>query len=94
MTLVMAPPGVIAPDPVLIICVPFSAQALNEVTDVHALARPTYRCSAAAARSKEDASVEETEPVVHHHGRDGGGDPRDEARPSAATACWAALPID
>jgi hypothetical protein len=32
-----------------------------------------------------------TEPVVVHHGREGGGGGHDEVRPSAATACWAAL---
>ena len=31
-----------------------------------------------------------SEPVVLHHGRDGGGADRNEARPSASTACWAA----
>ena len=31
-----------------------------------------------------------SEPVVHHHGREGDRDSRDEARPSASTACWAA----
>jgi len=30
-------------------------------------------------------------PVVHHHGREGGGAGGDEVRPSASTACWAAL---
>ena len=30
-----------------------------------------------------------SEPVVLHHGREGGGDGHDEARPSASTACWA-----
>jgi hypothetical protein len=35
--------------------------------------------------------VATNEPVVLHHGREGGGDGHDEARPSASTACWAAL---
>ena len=29
--------------------------------------------------------------MVLHHGREGDGDGRDEVRPSASTACWAAL---
>ena len=32
-----------------------------------------------------------TEPVVFHHGREGGGGGHDEVRPSASMACWAAL---
>jgi hypothetical protein len=56
-------------------------------------ARPTYRRSAAAARSKENPSVEETEPVVHHHGREGGGAGHDELRPSASMACWTAVDV-
>jgi hypothetical protein len=32
-----------------------------------------------------------SEPVVYHHGREVGGAGSDEARPSASTACWAAL---
>jgi hypothetical protein len=35
--------------------------------------------------------VATSEPVVHHHGREGGGGGGDEARPTASTACWAAL---
>jgi hypothetical protein len=35
--------------------------------------------------------VATSEPVVLHHGREGGSAARDEARPSASTACWAAL---
>jgi hypothetical protein len=31
------------------------------------------------------------EPVVLHHGREGGGDGGGDARPSASTACWAAV---
>ena len=31
-----------------------------------------------------------TEPVVFHHGREGDDSGHDEARPTAATACWAA----
>ena len=34
--------------------------------------------------------VATSEPVVLHHGREGGGDAGDEARPTASTACWAA----
>jgi hypothetical protein len=34
--------------------------------------------------------VATSEPVVLHHGREGGGDSCEEARPSASTACWAA----
>jgi len=34
--------------------------------------------------------VATSEPVVDHHGREGGGDVSNEARPSASTACWAA----
>jgi hypothetical protein len=35
--------------------------------------------------------VATNEPVVLHHGREGGGAGHDEARPTASTACWAAL---
>jgi hypothetical protein len=35
--------------------------------------------------------VATSEPVVLHHGRGGGGEGHDEVRPSASTACWAAL---
>jgi hypothetical protein len=36
--------------------------------------------------------VATSEPVVVHHGREGdGGGSRDEARPSASTACWTAV---
>jgi hypothetical protein len=35
--------------------------------------------------------VATSEPVVFHHGREGGGDGHDDAPPSASTACWAAL---
>jgi hypothetical protein len=38
--------------------------------------------------------VATSEPVVPHHGREGGGDGHDEVRPSASTACWAALVQD
>jgi hypothetical protein len=34
--------------------------------------------------------VATSEPVVCHHGREGGAEDGDEARASAATACWAA----
>jgi hypothetical protein len=34
--------------------------------------------------------VTTSEPVVLHHGREAGPDGRDEARPTASTACWAA----
>jgi len=34
-----------------------------------------------------------TEPVVHYHGRQGGGAGGNEARPPASTACWAALAL-
>jgi hypothetical protein len=34
-----------------------------------------------------------TEPVVIHHGREVGGAGHDDVRPTAATACWAAIPI-
>jgi hypothetical protein len=34
--------------------------------------------------------VATSEPVVLHHGREGGGAGGDEVRPSASTACWAA----
>ena len=32
-----------------------------------------------------------SEPVVLHHGREGGTPGHDEARPTASTACWAAF---
>ena len=32
-----------------------------------------------------------SEPVVLHHGLAGGGASRDEARPAASMACWAAV---
>ncbi len=32
-----------------------------------------------------------SEPVVVHHGREGGDPGGNEARPTASTACWAAL---
>jgi hypothetical protein len=35
--------------------------------------------------------VATTEAVVLHHGREVDGDTQNEARPSASTACWAAL---
>jgi hypothetical protein len=35
--------------------------------------------------------VPTSEPVVLHHGREGAGHGHDELRPSASTACWAAL---
>src|ERR1041384_85590 len=35
--------------------------------------------------------VATSEPVVGHHGREGGSASGHEARPSASTACWAAL---
>ena len=31
-----------------------------------------------------------SEPVVHHHGREGGFAGGEEVRPTASTACWAA----
>jgi len=34
--------------------------------------------------------VATSEPVVLHHGREGGGGEHDDVRPSASTACWAA----
>src|SRR5258706_533891 len=37
------------------------------------------------------SQVAMSEPVVLHHGREGGGAGHDAARPSASTACWAAL---
>jgi hypothetical protein len=37
--------------------------------------------------------VATSEPVVLHHGREGGGDGRDEGRPTASTACWAAFAV-
>jgi len=38
-------------------------------------------------------SVATSEPVVLHHGREGGVAGHHEARPSASTACWAAMPF-
>jgi hypothetical protein len=32
-----------------------------------------------------------SEPVVLHHGREGGSAAHDEVRPTASTACWAAV---
>ena len=39
----------------------------------------------------ERSQVATTEPVVLHHGREGGGTDHDDVRPTASTACWAAL---
>jgi hypothetical protein len=54
------------------------------------LARPTYRRTAAAASETAPGQVAISEPVVLHHGREADASGRDNARPSAATACWAA----
>jgi hypothetical protein len=37
--------------------------------------------------------VATSERVVHHHGREGGGAGYEDVRPSASTACWAALTV-
>ena len=42
-------------------------------------------------RKRGGQQVATSEPVVLHHGREGGGTGGDEARPSASTACWAAF---
>src|SRR5438046_995450 len=42
----------------------------------------------------EALQVATSEPVVLHHGREGGGAGHDEVRPSASTACWAAAVSD
>jgi hypothetical protein len=49
--------------------------------------------SSGRIRKPEGHQVAMSEPVVLHHGREGGGAGHDEARPTASTACWAAYSL-
>jgi hypothetical protein len=54
--------------------------------------RPAQRTAVKQRPHQETrrCQVVTSEPVVLHHGREGGGGGHDEVRPSASTACWAA----
>ena len=58
------------------------------------IAWPAQRTAVKQRPHQETESCQEatSEPVVRHHGREGGGAGSNEVRPTASTACWAALP--